>query len=58
MSKTKRTTNYIFVKRTLESSKNKTQLDMAEKMIWQYSTIDLKGAEDLMGIYLKKKLHL
>lgn len=62
LKNTKRSSNYMFVRRVLKSCKKIDHLEMAEKMIWQYATNvridDSKSAEDLMKIYNDKKREL
>lgn len=62
LKNTKRSSNYMFVRRVLKSCDKIDHLEMAEKMIWQYATNvridDPKSAEDLMDIYNEKKIEL
>lgn len=51
----------MFVRRVLKSSKTLEQLSMAEKMIWQFTTIvspAMIDAEDLQKIHNDKKFEL
>lgn len=57
----KRSPNFMFVRRVLRSCDTLEQLSMAEKMIWQFTTLvspAMMDAEDLQQIHDEKKFEL